>query len=336
MAKQPSPDRINELGMGFMASKTVFSAIELGVFTELAKRPLNLEELRRRLGLHSRSARDFFDALVALGLLRRRDGKYANSSDAALYLDRNKPTYMGGIFEMCNQRLYGFWGSLTEALRTGKPQNEIKSGESLFDALYGNSEALRGFCKAMTGRSLPSAIAIASKFPWQRYKSLADIGAAEGALPVQVALKHKHLSCAGFDLSPVRPVFEEYVAAHGLSERVRFQPGDFFKDSLPRADVISMGMILHDWSLEEKRMLLKKACDALPEGGALIVFERLIDDQRSKHVAGLMMSLNMLIETQGGFDFTGADCKEWMREAGFSRTRVEHLAGPEWMVVGIK
>jgi len=336
MTKEPLPDRIGELAMGFMASKTVLSAIELGLFTELAGEPLDCETLRQRLGLHPRAARDFFDGLVALGLLRTRKGKYANSPDAARYLDRAKPTYMGGIFEMCNRRLYGFWGSLTEALRTGKPQNETKAGESLFDAIYGNPEALKGFCKAMTGRSLPSAMAIARKFPWRRYKTFADLGTAEGALPVQVALRHKHMNCAGFDLPPVRPVFEEYVAAHGLSGRVRFQSGNFFKDPLPNAEVLSMGMILHDWNLDEKQVLVKKAYDALPEGGALIVFERLIDDARSKHVAGLMMSLNMLIETEGGFDFTGTDCRGWMREAGFRQTRVEHLAGPEWMVVGTK
>jgi hypothetical protein len=319
-----------------MTSKTLLSAVELGLFTELAKGPLDADALRQRLGIHERSARDFFDALVALGLLRRRNGKYANAPDAALYLDQAKSTYMGGIFEMLNRRLFRHWGSLTEALRAGRPQNEIKAGESLFDALYGDPEALSEFCKAMTGRSLPSAVAIARKFPWRRYKTHADLGTAEGALPVQVALAHKHMRCTGLDLPQVMPVFERYVASHGLSERVRFQAGDFFKDPLPTANVLSMGMILHDWSLEEKQALLKKGCDALPKGGALIVFERLIDDARSKHVAGLMMSLNMLIETQAGFDFTGADCRRWMGEAGFSRTRVEHLAGPEWMVVGIK
>jgi len=97
-----------------------------------------------------------------------------------------------------------------------------------------------------------------------------------------------------------------------------------------------MGAVLHDWNLEEKRALIRKAYEALPDGGALIVFEWLIDDARSKHVAALMMSLNMLIETQGGFDFSGADCRRWMREAGFSRTRVQHLAGPVWMVIVIK
>jgi O-methyltransferase domain/Dimerisation domain len=336
MVKVNSADRIIELGFGFMASKTVLSAVELGLFTGLARGPMDCEALRRKLGLHRRGARDFFDALVAMGLLRRRGARYSNAPESARFLDRSNPDYVGGILEMCNARLYPFWGSLTEGLRTGKPQNEIKAGEELFDALYADRQALKAFCKAMTGRTLPAARAIARKFPWRSYQTFADIGTSEGALPVQVALAHKHLICTGFDLPPVRPLFEEYTAAKRVSDRVSFQAGDFFKDPLPRAQVLSMGAILHDWNLAEKRRLIAKAYDALPKGGAFIVFEWLIDDARSKRVAALMMSLNMLIESQGGFDFSGADCRRWMREAGFSRSRVEHLAGPVWMVVGIK
>ena len=134
----------------------------------------------------------------------------------------------------------------------------------------------------------------------------------------------------------VRPVFEQYVNSHNLSNRLRFYPGDFFSDPLPAADVLVMGHILHDWNLEEKRKLLAKAYEALPQGGALIVYEAIIDDDRRQNAFGLLMSLNMLIETPGGFDYTGADCVSWMREAGFRETRVEHLIGPDSMVIGIK
>jgi hypothetical protein len=238
---------------------------------------------------------------------------------------------------MANARLYPFWGSLTEALRTGHPQNEAKGGEEdPFAAVYADPSRLEGFLKAMTGISLGSAIAIANKFPWDRYKTFVDIGAAQGGLPVQVALAHDHLSGGGFDLPPVGPIFEEYVDSHGLGERLRFYPGDFFEDPLPTADVLVMGHILHDWDLEEKRALLAKAYEALPEGGALIVYEALIDDERRENTFGLLMSLNMLIETPAGFDYTGADCCSWMRDAGFRETYVEHLVGPDSMVVGIK
>ena len=331
-----TPDPILQLGMGFWGSKTLLSAIELGVFTELSAGPLDGNTLAVRLGLHPRSARDFLDALVALQMLERSGDYYSNTPQGNLFLDRNKPSYVGGMLERANKRLYPFWGSLTEALRSGEPQNEARRGENFFAALYADPGRLEDFLKAMTGISLGAAAAIAQKFPWAGYRTFIDIGCAQGAVPVQVALAHPHLSGGGFDLPPVRPIFEQYVAANGLSQRLRFHDGDFFNDPLPTADVFVMGHILHDWDLHEKRRLLAKAYEVLPADGALIVYESLIDDDRRTNAFGLLMSLNMLIETPGGFDYTGADCVGWMREAGFRETRVEHLTGPDSMVVGIK
>ena len=336
MNKKPSPERILQLGLGFWASKTLLSAVELGVFTELGKGPLDAKALREKLGLHPRSAHDFFDALVSLNMLDRQNGRYQNTPEADLFLDRNKPGYAGGMLEMCSSRLYGFWGSFTEALRTGKPQNESKQGTDLFKAVYGTPEKLESFLSAMTAISRGTASVIADKFPWIHYETFADIGAAQGAVPVQLALMHPHLKGVGYDLPVVKPVFEKYVAANRVAKQVRFESGDFFKDPLPPAEVYIMGHILHDWNQEQKEFLIKKAWDALPKGGALLIYEALIDDDRRENTFGLLMSLNMLIETQGGFDYTGADCQAWMRKAGFKKTFVEHLIGPDSMVVGFK
>jgi hypothetical protein len=333
---QPTPEQIMNLGMAFWGSKTLLSAVEIGLFTELAKEPLELETLSERFMLHPRSARDFLDALVALGMLERDGDQYANTTETDLFLDRSKPSYVGGLLEMANARLYPFWGSLTEALRTGKPQNEAKTGENFFTALYADPARLKDFIEAMTSASLGAAMAIANKFPWDKYQTFVDVGTAQGALPVLVAQAHGHLSGGGFDLPPIGPFFEEYVDSHGLGDRLRFYPGDFFEDPLPAADVLVMGRILHDWNLEEKKMLLGKAYEALPEDGALIVYESIIDDDRRENAFGLLMSLNMLIETPGGFDFTGADCRSWMSDVGFREAYVEHLVGPVSMVVGIK
>jgi len=333
---QLTPTKIMQLGLGFWGSKTLLSAIELGLFTELANGPLTLEALTGRLHLHSRSARDFFDALVSLGMLKRIGSRYANTPETALYLDRNKPSYVGGMLEMSNARLYRFWGLLTEGLRTGKPQNEAKTDEDFFGALYADPHRLEGFLKAMTGLSLSAGRAIAKKFPWKKYRTFADVGCAQGGVAVEVALAHKHLNGFGMDLPVVQPVFDAYVQAKGVAQRLKFHHGDFFNDSLPKVDVIIMGHILHDWNLDEKMMLLRKAYDALPSDGAAIVHESLIDDARKENTFGLLMSLNMLIETHGGFDFTGADCRKWMKEVGFKRTQVERLAGPDGMVVGYK
>lgn len=332
-----NPDRIMQTGLAFWASKTLLSAIEMEVFTELAKHPEDLDTLAGRLGLHPRSSRDFLDALVALGFLLRIDGTYSNTPSTDFFLDKHKPSYVGGMLEMANHRLFGFWNSLTLALRTGQPQNETtQGGPDMFAALYADPERLKGFLRAMTGISRGANLGIAARFPWAKYKTAADVGAAQGDLIVQVALANPHLSGIGFDLAEVAPVFEDYVETNGLSPRVRFHAGNFFRDPMPAADVIMMGHILHDWNLDEKRVLIRKAYDAVPEGGALIVYDSIIDDDRSKNAFGLMMSLNMLIETGGGFDYTGADCIGWMTEAGFRQTRVEHLVGPDSMVVGIK
>jgi predicted transcriptional regulator len=336
-ATMARPDAILQTGLGFWASKTLLSAVEMEVFTELAKRPEDLETLSGRLGLHPRSARDFLDALVALGFLEREDGVYANTPATDLYLDKHKASYVGGILEMANRRLYGHWGKLTTALRTGQPQAEGgPMGEDSFAALYADPDRLKVFLRAMTGVSRGANLAIAAKFPWAQYRTVVDAGPAQGDLLVQVMLHNKHLMGIGFDLPEVAPVFEEYVEEHGLAERVQFQGGSFFSDPLPRADVVMMGHILHDWNVDEKRMLIRKAYDAVPEGGALIAYDAVIDDERRKNGFGLLMSLNMLIETKGGFDYTGDECVGWMREAGFREARVEHLVGPDSMVVGIK
>ena len=337
MTSAPDPSRILQTGLAFWPAKTLLSAIEMGVFTELAHGPERFDALTGRLGLHRRSARDFLDTLVALGFLSRDGDRYGNTPDTDLFLDRRKPSYVGGILEMANLRLYPFWAHLTEALRTGLPQNEVKGGEAgTFEQLYSDPTRLKVFLAAMTGISHGSNMMIARQFPWRDYRTYADVGTAQGDLAAQIALANPHLKGIGFDLPQVAPIFEEYVQHVGVADRVGFVAGSFFDEPLPRADVILMGHILHDWDLPTKKMLVKKAYDAIPTGGAFIVYESLIDDDRSKNAFGLMMSLNMLIETPGGFDFSGADCSGWMQEAGFSSTRVEPLAGPDGMVIGVK
>jgi hypothetical protein len=306
------------------------------VFTDLAKHPGDLASVQGRMGLHPRGASDFLDALVALGFLKREDGLYSNTPEADLFLDKAKPSYIGGILEMANHRLFHFWGDLTTAVRTGESQNESKGGHDPFKALYADPAKLREFLRAMSGVSRGANITIAKQFPWANYQSCADIGTAQGDLVTQISLAHPHLRGIGFDLPEVGPIFEEYIAANGLADRVSFTGGSFFTDELPKAEVLLFGHILHDWDLDTKLMLLRKAYTALPEGGAVIVYDAIIDDERKQNAFGLLMSLNMLIETPGGFDYTGADCIGWMQQAGFKDCRVEHLVGPDSMVIGIK
>jgi hypothetical protein len=333
----PSPDAIMGLGLGFWGSKTLLSAIELGTFSTLADGPLGPDELRARLGIHARSARDFFDALVALGMLKRDAAGYANTPETDLFLDPAKPSYVGGMLEMANYRLFGFWNGLTEALRTGEPQNEAKAGGgNYFADIYAQPDRLHSFLTGMSGISIGASIAIANAFPWESHHRFCDLGTAQGMTAAQLAHRHPHLQGIGFDLPPVGPVFDKFIASQGLADRVRFVGGDFFTDQLPDADVYLMGHILHDWSLQEKQTLLNRTYDALPDGGVLIVYDAIIDDERRANAFGLLMSLNMLIETPAGADYTGADCQAWMSTAGFRETFVQPLVGPDSMVVGRK
>lgn len=331
-----SPDGIMQLGYGFRGARVLMSAVELDLFTELATAPRDGEALRSKLRLHPRGARDFFDALVALGMLEREGGIYRNTPETDFYLDRNKPSYIGGIFGLTSKRIYPLWNSLTDALRTGKPQEQEDRNADLFDAMPDDPAATAEFSRAMTGISLPIAKALAWRFPWKEYGSFIDIGTAEGALAVEIAEMHPHLVAGGFDLPQLQSAFEAYVRRHRLEDRVRFYGGDFLKEELPAAGVLVMGQILHDWDLEVKRALLAKAYAALPKGGALIVYEQLIDDERRENASGLLMSLGMLTLTQGGFDYTFADCCGWMSEAGFTDLEQERLNGPYSMVVGHK
>lgn len=338
---EPDPAHIMQIGMGFLASKTLLSAVELGLFTHLAKGPLTAAEIREALGLSERAVPDFPDALVSLKLLEREgagpDARYANTAEGALFLDRASPAYIGGLLEMASARLFRFWADLTEGLRTGKPQNEIKhSSEPLFASLYADPASLEQFLNAMAGASAGNFKALAARFDFSRYRTLCDVGGATGLLACTVAAAHPGIACTSFDLPPVAPIAAERIAEAGLSDRVTVASGDFFAGPLPRAEVITMGMILHDWNLEQKKLLIGKAYEALPEGGAFIVVEALIDDARRENSFGLLMSLNMLMETGDGFDYSGADFAGWCREAGFKRVEVIPLAGPSSAAVAYK
>jgi predicted O-methyltransferase YrrM len=335
------PGPILQTAFAFWSSKVLLTAVELDVFTRLRDRGMTGAELGAAMGLHPRPIADFFDALVAMKFLDRAgDGpsaKYSNTPLSAAYLDRGSPRYVGGILVMLNARLFKFWHDLPEALKTGKPQNETKHGQKgVFETLYQEEQRLEQFMGGMTGVSRINFEAFAAKFDFGGYKTLCDVGGATGLLCTEVAKLHPHLRCISFDLPAVEPIARRHIAAAGLSDRVTTASGDFFKDPLPKADLITMGMILHDWDLEKKMHLIRAAYEALPPGGALVAIEALIDDARRENLFGLLMSLNMLIEFGDAFDYTGADFGKWCREVGFQRHEVLHLAGPSSAAIAYK
>jgi hypothetical protein len=339
----PTPENIMKIGTGFWASKILLSAVKFQIFTTLAeKKTMSAIELKSHLGFKStdRNVYDYLDALTTFGFLNREGlletAKYSNSMDTDFFLDKNKPSYIGGMLEMLNNRLYGFWGNLEEGLLTGLAQNEEKSGGNLFEALYSDADRLKEFIHAMSGFQMGNFMALAQSFDFSKHKTLVDIGGSAGMLSIMVAKHQGHMNCTSWDLPPVAPIANEVIQQFQMHDRVKTDSGDFFKDEFPNADIITMGNILHDWDEETKLMLIKNAYNALPEGGVLIAIENVIDADRNKNAVGLMMSLNMLIETGSGFDYTFSDFNKWTSTVGFKSTALLPLAGPTSAAIAYK
>ncbi|HUQ97135.1 MAG TPA: methyltransferase, partial [Chitinophagaceae bacterium] len=298
-------------------------------------------EIKEDLQLQERGLFDFLDTLVSLGFLHREgngeNARYCNTLEVDVFLDRKKPSYLGGMLVMANNRLYPFWGNLEEALKTGLPQNEVKQGmRPLFEELYADENRLEEFVSGMAGIQNGNFVAFGKSFDFSAYKTHCDVGGAGGNLAIQVATHNPTIQSTTFDLPAVQKIATRNIKSAGVADRVQVVSGNFFNDPLPKADVITMGNILHDWNLEQKKELIKKAFDALPEGGAFAVIENVIDDARKENAFGLMMSLNMLIETEGGFDYTAANFKTWAKEAGFSRVELMPLTGPASALIAYK
>ena len=335
------PTSIMQTATGFWSSKVLLTAVEFDLFSTLGDGSMTADELGAALGVHPRGRYDFFDALVALGFLRRDGdgpkGRYRNTPQTASFLVKQSPAYIGGMPEMFNSRLFGFWNNLGEALRTGQPQNEIKlTGKPMFAELYADEARLGEFLRAMTGLQAGNFSLLAEKFDFSRYRSVTDVGGALALLSRLVAARHPHLRFQTFDLPPVRVHAQKAIDTAGLGDRIQVVSGDFFVDPLPKADVVTMGNVLHDWNREQKLRLIRKAYDALPDDGAFIAIENVIDDARRENVFGLLMSLNMLIEFGDACDYTGADFRAWCGEAGFTRFDFIPLAGPSSAAVAYK
>jgi hypothetical protein len=334
---QPDPAGIMQVGMGFWASKALLAAVHLKLFTVLGGgKKMNGEAIKNALRLKTitRHVLDWLDVLTMLGFLTREglftEAVYTNRTDAEAFLDKNKPGYIGGVLEMANNRLYKFWGDLEEGLYTGLPQNETKTslmGES-FSSLYSSPEKLQEFVDAMSSIQTGNFIMLGHKFDFSKYHSLADIGGADGWLCIRLCLQYPNLHCINFDMPEVREVAQKKISHFRLDDRIKFQGGDFLKDELPAAEIITMGNVIHGLNEENKQKLINKAFNALPGNGVLIVIENLIDDNRSQNLFGLLMSLNMLIENGDAFDYTPSDFNRWAKQAGFTKTAFIPLTGP--------
>lgn len=342
----PDPSKIMQVGMGFWPAKVLLTAVRSHLFTILGENPSSGSAIKKKLGFNctDRHVFDWLDTLVSLGFLERSglfgNAVYSNAPDTGFFLDKNKPTYIGGMLEMADARLYPFWKDLGEGLQTGQPQNEGKGiaggNMEFFSGLYKDQHKLKEFASAMRGIQTGNFMALARQFDFSKYDSLLDVGGADGWLSIQVCLQHSAIRCATFDLPPLQPLAEDLIATFKLSDRIRAIGGDFQTDRLPSADIITMGNILHGMDETTKKRLLKRVYDALPSGGVLIAIENIIDDERRRNTFGLLMSLNMLVENGDAFDYSMADFSIWAKEAGFGRLESMALTGPASAAIAYK
>ncbi|MFG1706573.1 methyltransferase [Nonomuraea sp. M3C6] len=335
MTAQPpkitTPAELIQLGKtAFCTAKVMLSALELRLFAVLAEQPLTGPQLEERLRLHPRASRDFFDTLVALGLLMREEGRYSNTPAAGQYLDPGKPAYVGGFLERSDRVLYPAWGDLTRALSTGKPRVTNAFREMLSDP-----DRLSSYLGMMDTLSTMLAPLIARAFDWSAVKSYADIGGARGNLAGRIAQEHPHLSVHVFDLPPMEKAFHQHAERLVVADRATFHAGDFFADPLPEADVLTIGHVLHNWAPAERRTLIEKAFQAVNPGGALIVYDRMLADE-PVDAENLVISLDMLLTTDGGSEYLVAECREWIEEAGFTFESAQPLGEHDTLVVARK
>jgi hypothetical protein len=345
-APEINPSKIMQIGMGFWASKAMLTAVKLELYTRLAAGALSEKQIKEKLGFacSDRHVFDWLDTLVSLGFLERKgllqEAVYSNAPDTDFFLDKNKKSYMGGILEMADSRLYKYWGALEEGLRTGQQQNEGKGNPQgnmeFFSDLYKNPEKLQEFMNAMSGIQTGNFLSLVNQFDFGKYKSMLDLGGADGWLSIQVCLKHPDIHCTTFDLPPVEPLAKKKIKMFNLTDRIYVASGDLLKDEFPSADIITMGNILHGMNEESKQQLVQKVHDSLPEGGVFIAIENIIDNERMQNTFGMLMSLNMLVENGDAFDYTMNDFERWTRKAGFTRTSLIPLAGPSSAAIAYK
>lgn len=345
-AEAINPSKIMQIGMGFWASKVMLTAVKLQLFTHLAKHSMFTKDIKQKLGLNcsDRHVYDWLDCLVSLGFLERKglmeNAQYSNTAETDIFLDKNKPTYMGGILEMANNRLYNHWNFLEDGLRTGTQQNEARNKSNgnmdFFADLYKDENALREFVNAMSGVQMGNFIALANKFDFSSYNTMLDVGGADGCLCIQVCQRYPNIKCTTLDLPAVEPLAKAKINTSKMADRIKFMSADFMKDKLPQADVICMGNILHGLDEQGKRMLMHKVYNTLPVHGAFVAIENIIDNDRRENTFGMLMSLNMLIENGNAFDYTLNDFEQWAKDAGFTSVELIPLAGPTSAAVAYK
>ncbi|MFC4148496.1 methyltransferase [Micromonospora mangrovi] len=327
------PGPLIRLTIADCGAKVLQSAVQLDVFTALAAGPKDAAELAGAAGLHPRLAADFLDALAGLGLLIREDGRYRNSPLSDAYLVQGRDTYLGGFVDLTNETLYGTWGRLTEALRTGEPQHLDPDKGGFVGDRHADPEKMKRFLKGLDAFSDRMGAELAEAVDWSGYRSFVDLGGARGNLAAVLVDRHPHLDATCYDLPRTGPIFDEHISRLGRTGRVRFVGGDFFTDPIPQADVIVLGHILHGFDADQSRRLLRRVYQAVRPGGSVLIYDRMIDDARS-NADRLLSSLHMRLVSRDGGEYRVADCRAWVAAAGFTDGGDRPLLGTHTLVIG--
>jgi hypothetical protein len=329
------PADIKRLGNAFCHAKLLLTACELGLFADLHLHSgSTAAEIGARLHLSGRGLHDFLDALATLGLLTRDGDRYDVTDAASLHLVPGRPTYLGGFLDRANRVLYPAWDNLSRALRTGDPQvASARAGE--FERMLAQPDQLAQFLRMMDSVTTPLAPVLATAVDWSRFRDLVDVGGAQGNLAARLVCAHPHLTATVFDLPVMAAALTEHMATVCPPTPVRFVGGDFFVDPLPSGDVLILGHVLHNWAPEDRQLLVKKAFAALRPGGDVLVYDAMLDDERSD-LARLVVSLNMLLVTRGGSEYPAAQCERWLADAGFVEIRRQPLGRADTLVSGRK
>jgi len=322
-----TPAGILRLGNAFCDAQALLTAVELDLFGQLHKGPATLEEIRTGLGLHGRGLHDFLTLLTSLGLIELRDGRYSNAEGSDKYLVREVPTYIGGFLMRSSRNLYPAWGKLDQALRTGEKQS---GGEFL--ALTKMPGLLKQFIGMMDALTTQLAPELSAAVDWSGFRTLLDVGGCRGNLAAQLVKAAPHLEGHVFDLPPMEPFFDENVNELGLTGALTFHGGSFFDQPLPPADVVVIGHVLHDWDESQRAFLINKAFEAVNPGGALLVYDRMLDDSENL-VENLVISLDMLLVTDGGSEYPAEEIHRVARAAGFAATTEQRLGDYDTLVI---
>jgi predicted O-methyltransferase YrrM len=329
-----------ELATSFWGFKTLAAATELELFTKLSgTKGTTSAGLAKTLAIAERPAEMLLTGCAALGLLKKRGPRYVNSPMAERFLVRGAPQYFGGFIEMLDKRLYAGWGKLTEALRSNAPTTwDPGQHKSLFDGV--DPVMLEHFWQAMHSISSSTGDVLARTLDWKRFRRVLDVGGGSGALDIELCRRHRHLRATVYDLPFVVETAAANIERAGLTQRVSTIGGDFFADAAyPTGhDAILLSLIMHDWSEADDRRILQKCYAALPSGGAVMICELLVNEAKSGPAPAALMSLNMLIETTGGRNYTAGEYGAWLRDIGFRRIRTVRLAGAgaDGVVIGYK